>query len=306
MDAILAEGKTRKQQSNEQALRRLKYLHTSLFPTHKEKTFHGGKKVKETLWTQGLPRTECEEVFTTCTPRGNPEKRYFMSLQPKTVRKHNNERDSGQIPKYNYKQKRICMGRAPLQAYTYYSRISVSNSEERFDLKPCYESRSPLEQMRSSAKSAPEVIRSMNTHKCNRCFVNDFGYAHRKQATKNYYTNIRINRVTFSARPRGSSGKSLGRESRKEIPKGRVLNGWCARLQKEPSNIYHSDLKWHANDATDVTASLQTLKLETRKDNLQRRYGDQKTPHPTPTPVRQIDVTLPQGMVLKYHLSEDE
>lgn len=44
MDAILAEGKTRKQQANEQALRRLKYLHTSLFPTHKEKNFSRWEK----------------------------------------------------------------------------------------------------------------------------------------------------------------------------------------------------------------------------------------------------------------------
>lgn len=64
----------------------------------------------------------------------------------------------------------------------------------------------------------------------------------------------------------------------------------------------------NANDSNtiDVTAGLKTLKLETRNGRIRQGYTEETIPQPPPTPVRQIDIKLPQGVVVKYQLSEDE
>ena len=308
MAAMFTGGKTPKQQSTEQALRRLKYLHTSLMP-HEGKTIQSGQKLDPLLCKKGLRRPEYEERVTV--PRRTPEKRQcFFSLQPKTVRKHKTDKRNSRVAKYKQKKKNVCTGRAPLQTTMYGTPISPRVEKEQFELKSSntVTSGSPVGRARSS-KSAPGTLCTVDPYKCAECFANDFEHAHKKQATKKYCTNIRINRITFSARPTGSNSKSMRKTTRIEVPKNCFFNGWGVRSLKEPTtrgNLINNDSKNHSMDAIDVTAGLRTLKLETRNDRMRQGYTEEIIPQPPPTPVRQIDIKLPQGVVVKYHLSEDE
>ena len=311
MAAMFVGGKTPKQQSTEQALRRLKYLHTSLVP-HEGKMIHSGQKLYPLLCTKGLRRVEHEEQVTV--PRRTPEKRRcILSLQPKTVRKHKTDKGNSRVVKYKQKRKTVCTGRAPLQTATYGTpTVSPRVEKEQFELKSCNAATSgnPVGRAHSS-KSASGMLCTVDPYKCAEFrFANDFEHAHKKQATKKYCTNIRINRVTFSARPTGSNSISMRKTSRIEVPKNCFFNGWGVRSSREPTTIRESfinkDSKSHSMDAIDVTAGLRTLKLETRNNRMRQGYTEETIPQPPPTPVRQIDIKLPEGLVVKYHLSEDE
>lgn len=297
MDSF-TEWKARKQQSNELALRRLKYLHTSLLPAHDEKNTQSEHKFKNTLWTQGLQREESEKGFIT--PAWNSEKKSFMSLQLKAERTHNNEKPhSGRVPRYTQTRKAICRGRAPLQIPIIGIPVSQTEGKEQW----FHGTRKPVEQVRRSAKSAPETLRSIDAHGSAECSVSDIRHAHKKQTTERYYSNIRINRITFSARQSHCNSKSLVRERRNECPKGRVLNGWGAWSKKESrDNTIQRNSKWQKKDTSGVNASLKTLKLDSRKDKMREEYTDKTIP----TPIRQIDITLPQGIMLKYDLPVDD
>ena len=82
------------------------------------------------------------------------------------------------------------------------------------------------------------------------------------------------------------------------------------RLSKESlpqggdTNI-NNDLKRNAvKETTEVTVGLKTLKLEPKR--IQTEQTERTIPQPPPTPVRQIDIKLPQGLTVRYQLSEDE
>lgn len=286
------EWKTRKQVLNGQALRRLKYLHTSVLPKHDDENTQSEHKFKNTLWTKGLQREESEKAFITSA--WNSEKKSFMSLQLKTERTHNNERPhGGRVPRCAQTRKAICTGRAPLQTPI----IGIPGSQTEGKEQWFYGTRKAVEQVQRSAKSAPETLRSIDAH----WSASDFGHAHKKQTSKRYYTNIRINRITFSARQ--SNSKALVRERRNECPEGRVLNGWGAWRKKESrDNTIQRNSKWQKKDTSSVTASLKTQKIESRNGKMRQEYTD----NTIPTPIRQIDITLPQGIVLKYDLPGDD
>ncbi|XP_074615613.1 uncharacterized protein LOC141875008 [Acropora palmata] len=288
--------KARKQLSNGQALRRLKYLHTSVLPKHDDKNTQSEHKFKNTLWTKGLQREESAKGFIT--PAWNSEKKSFMSLQLKTEGTHNNERaHGGRVPRCGQTRKAICTGHTPLQTPI----IGIPGSQTEGKEQWFHGTRKAVEQVRRSAKSAPEALRSIDAHSSVDCSASDFRHAHKKQTTKRYYTNITINRITFSARQ--SHSKSLVREKRNECPEGRVLNGWGAWRKKESrDNTIQRNSKWQKKDTSSVTASIKTQKLESRKSKTQQEYTDKTIP----TPIRQIDITLPQGIVLKYDLPEDD
>lgn len=58
-----------------------------------------------------------------------------------------------------------------------------------------------------------------------------------------------------------------------------------------------------AKETLDVTVGLKTLKLE---PTMQQGQTKQTIPQPPPTPVRQIDIKLPQGVMVRYQLPEDD
>lgn len=306
MAASFTGEKTHKQQTIEQALRRLKYLHTSLAP-HEGKTTQNGQKLDKLLCTKGLQPVFLER---STVPRKTPEKQCFLSLQPKTVRKHR-EKGKSRAAKYKQNKKAICTGRAPLQATTYGRPVSQTADKEKFESNSniaVVTSRNPAGRGYSS-KSASAALCTVDPYKCAECFANDFEHAPKKQSTKKYYTNIRINRVTFSARPSGANAKSARKESKLEVPRSCVFNGWGVRPKRDSftrGNRANNYSKCHTKDDNDVTAGLKTLKLETRNDRIRKDYTGETIPQPPPTPVRQIDIKLPQGLVVKYQLSEDE
>lgn len=299
--------KTQKQELIDQALRRLKYLHTSL-ASHEGKTIQSGQKLDQILWTKGIRRPENEERFTS--PRRTvrtPEKQCFLSLQPKTVRKHKGDK-AARVAKYKQKRKTVCTGRAPL-----FSTCGIPDPQTlpieqfKFNSNNVVTSRTKAVERARNSKSASGLLCTVDPYKCVQCFASDFEHAHKKQGTKQYCTNIRINRVTFSARPSDSNFKSLQRESRVKVSKGCLFNEWGVRCKKDlKGNVKNSNLTSNTKDTIDVTTGLKTLKLETRNDRMRQDFTERTIPQPPPTPIRQIDIKLPQGMVVKYHLSEDE
>ena len=314
MDAKLIGKNSSKDQSIEQALRRLKYLHTSLMP-HKGSTRQNEYMYKlndRVLWTKEL-KPRHEEQLTRA--RRTPEKQYYLSLQPKTP-SMSREKIKTRVVKRKQEKKGVRTGRAPLQGYLV-TRSSVTaegilqskrdNVINSSKINPVFEER--------ISRSTSGVFCASDPHKCIQCFRKDFGEnakrPNRQQPTKEYLTNIRINRVTFSARPSGYKVKSV-RESKSSIkvPKSCFLNGWGVRLSKESlpqggdTNI-NNDLKRNAvKETKEVTVGLKTLKLEPKR--MQKEQTERTIPQPPPTPVRQIDIKLPQGMTVRYQLSEDE
>lgn len=315
MDAKVISKTTSKDQSIEQALRRLKYLHTSLMP-HEGSTRQNGHKLNDgILWTKELKPRHEEQLTRARRP---PEKQYFLSLQPKTP-SMSREKIKARIVKRKQQKKGVRTGRAPLQAYRETNssvtaqeilqskRDNMINSRE---INPVCEER--------ISRSTSGMFRTNDPHKCIQCLRKDFGEnankPNRQKPTKEYLTNMRINRVTFSARPSGYKVKSV-RESKSktdtiEVPKSCFLNGWGVRLTKESlpqggdSNI-NNDLNRNAvKETMEVTAGLKTLKLVPKR--MQKGQAEQTIPQPPPTPVRQIDIKLPQGLMVRYQLSEDD
>lgn len=305
MDGKFTGTKTSKDQSIEQALRRLKYLHTSLMP-HEASTRQNGHKIDDKiLLTKSLqPRIE-----KPCTrARRTPEKQCFLSLQPKTSRTPGEKAKTRVVKrKQEKKAKALRTGRAPLQAYRPTSssvagdEILETKSENGIILKDYTVGKE------RTTKSASGTFCTSDPYKCIQCFTNNFSdHTHRKKATKQYFTNMRINRVTFSARPSGHKVKSV-RENKIEVPKSCFFNGWGVRSKKEslPNGNTSNDLKRQAAKETmDVTVGLKTLRLEPKR--VQQEYTEQTIPQPPPTPVRQIDIKLPQGVMVRYQLPEDD
>jgi hypothetical protein len=211
--------------------------------------------------------------------------------------------------KRKQEKKAIRTGRAPLQACRLPS--SSVTAEEILESKSdngIVSRDNPVCKERIS-KSASGVFCANDPYKCIQCFTKDFGEnAHRQKPTKEYFTNMRINRVTFSARPSGYKVKSV-RESKSkiEVPKSCFFNGWGVRSKKEslPQGDTNNDLQRQAvKETMDVTVGLKTLRLEPKR--VQQEQTEQTLPQPPPTPVRQIDIKLPQGVMVRYQLSEDD
>ena len=311
MEAKFTGKSTSKAQSIEQALRRLKYLHTSLMPHEGSTLRNNGNKLDDRIsWTKEL-KSRHEEQQQVTRARRTPEKQCSLSLQPKTP-SSSREKVKPRVVKRKQKKKAIRTGRAPLQAYRVPSSSVTANEilQSKSDGNDGIERISrdnPVCKERIS-KSASGVFYANDPHKCIQCLTKNFcENAHRQKPTKEYFTNMRINRVTFSARPSGYKVKSV-RESKSKIeaPVSCFFNGWGVRsnmesLQRGDTN---NDLKRQAAKETmDVTVGLKTLKLEHK---MQQGQTKQTIPQPPPTPVRQIDIKLPQGVMVRYQLSEDD
>ena len=295
MDGKFTGTKTSKDQSIEQALRRLKYLHTSLMP-HEESTTQNGHKIDDKiLFTKGL-QPGYEKPSTRA--RRTPEKQCFLSLQPKTSRTPGEKAKKTRVHiKRKQEKKALRTGRAPLLAYRVPSSSVAGHEilESKSDHGIILRDYTVGKERTSKSASGPF------------CTSDPFpGHAHNKKATKEYFTNMRINRVTFSARPSGYKVKSV-RENKIEVPKSCFFNGWGVRSMKESltKGNKNNDLKRQAAKETmDVTVGLKTLKLEPKRE--QQEYTEQTIPQPPPTPVRQIDIKLPQGVMVRYQLPEDD
>ena len=305
MEAKFKGSKTSKEQSIEQALRRLKYLHTSLVPHEAFSTHHGHQVDERILTTKGLQSTSEERFKRT---RRTSEKQCFLSLQPKASRPPG-EKTKSRVVSRKQDKKAIRTGRAPLQTYRVSSSASMAEEQLESKNENVIISRDAVARERTrTSKSASSALCTSDPHRCLHCFqTNGFGDNTRnKKVTKEYFTNMRINRVTFSARPSSNKVKSV-HESKIEIPKSCFFNGWGVRSKKEHSARENAsnDSKRHTTKGTiDVTVGLKTLRLEPKR--VQQGYAGETIPQPPPTPVRQIDIRLPQGVLLKYQLSEDE
>ena len=305
MDAKFTGKKTSEDQAIEQALRRLKHLHTSLMP-HEGSKRQNGHDDRILFRTKELKSRHEEQLARA---RRTPEKQYFLSLQSKTP-STSREKVKTRVVKRKQEKKAIRTGRAPLQAYRVPS-SSVTAEEmlqsKRDNMIDSRDNRGCKERL---SKSAPGVFCANDPHKCIQCYTKDFGEnANREKPTKEYFTNMKINRVTFSARPSGYKVKSV-RESKSkiEVPKSCFFNGWGVRSNKESlpqGGDTNNDLKRNvAKETMDVTVGLKTLRLEPKR--MQQEQTEQTVSQPPPTPVRQIDIKLPQGMMVRYQLSEDD
>lgn len=307
MEAKFTGKKTSKEQSIEQALRRLKYLHTSLVPHREGRTIQNGHKIDERIvLTKGIQSAN-EERFSRVGRTS--EKQCFLSLQPKTSRTPGDNKVKTRVLRRKQDAKKaIRTGRAPLQAYRV---SSYSVAEEQIEPKSDSSviiSRDSVNRERIS-KSASGVSCTSDPYKCAQCFTNDFGehtHVHKTKATKEYFTNMRINRVTFSARPSSYKVKSVYESKNIEVPKSCFFNGWGVRSKKESlsKGKTKDSIRHPAKETMDVTVGLKTLRLEPKRE--QPEYTEETIPQPPPTPVRQIDIKLPQGVVVKYKLPDDE
>lgn len=96
-------------------------------------------------------------------------------------------------------------------------------------------------------------------------------------------------------------------ENKIEVPKSCFFNGWGVRSKKVhlPKRNTGDDSERHTTvGAIDIAAGIKTLRLDSKR--VQQGYHERTIPQPPPTPVRQIDIRLPQGKMVKYQLPEDE
>ena len=305
MAAVCLGEKTLKQQSIEQALRRLKYLHTSLTPHEAGNNKRSQQKVGQFLRTKPLQPAAGDERVVTIPQRTTAKEQCFLSLEPKTV-KRIREKEKTRVKLEKQHKKAVRTGRALLQSTTYEIAAPKTEEGKQFKTRDIKISRTPTGRVQSS-KSAPGSSCTVDPYKCVQCFASD--YSNKKQRTKQYYTNIKINRVAFSARPIGSVAKSTRKKTSKvQQPKSGFFNGWGMRCKIESlcQGNRANDSKCTDRNILDVTAGLKTVKLETWTERMRKdRYGERLS-QPPPTPVRQIAIRLPQGRVVKYQLSEDE
>ena len=307
MTAVCLGDKTLKQQSIEQALRRLKYLHTSLSPHEAGNNKRTQQKGGQFLRTKSLQAAGDERVITI-PQRTTAKEKCFLSLEPKTL-KRIREKEKARVKLEKQHKTAIRTGRALLQSTTYEIAAITTEKGKQFKTRDVKTSRTPTGREQSS-KSAAGSSCTVDPYKCLQCFASDFEHSYRKERTKQYYTNIKINRVAFSARPIGSMAKSTReKKSKVEVPKSGFLNGWGVRCKTEP--LYRRN---RANESecivdtniVDVTAGLKTVKLETWTERMRKDRYEETLSQPPPTPVREIAIRLPQGRVVKYQLSEDE
>lgn len=298
------ESRASKEQSIEQALRRLKYLHTSLLPQGAFSRQHGYDIGERIITTTGS-RSTSEDGFKTA--KWNSEKRCFLCLEPNTSNPFR-EQTKTRILRRKQDQKALRTGRAPLQA----CRVTGSASVTDEQLDPTRVNEITLRDVearecRRTSKSASSGLGLNDPYNWLDCFTNGFDDStHNKKVTKEYFTNMRINRVTFSARPSGRKVKSA-HENKIEFPKSCFFNGWGVRSKKVhlPKRNMGGDSERHsAKGAIDVAAGLKTLRLDPKR--VQQGYHERTIPQPPPTPVRQIDIRLPQGRVVEFQLPEDE
>ena len=305
MAAVFLGEKTLKQQSIEQALRRLKYLHTSLSPLEAGNNNRSQQKVGQFLRTKPLQPAAGDERVITIPQRTTAKEQCFLSLEPKTV-KRIREKEKARVKLEKQHKKAVRTGRALLHSKTYEIAAPKTEEGKQFKTRDVKISRTPTGRVQSS-KSAPGSSCTVDPYKRVQCFASD--YSNKKQRTKQYYTNIKVNRVTFSARPIGFVAKSTRKkQSKVEVPKSGFSNGWGMRCKTESLCLGNraNDSKCTDRNILDVTAGLKTVKLETWTERMRKdRYGERLS-QPPPTPVRQIAIRLPEGRVVKYQLSEDE
>lgn len=127
MAAVFLGEKTLKQQSIEQALRRLKYLHTSLSPLEAGNNNRSQQKVGQFLRTKPLQPAAGDERVITIPQRTTAKEQCFLSLEPKTV-KRSREKEKARVKLEKQRKKAVRTGRALLHSKTY--EIAAPKTEE--------------------------------------------------------------------------------------------------------------------------------------------------------------------------------
>ena len=286
--------------NTKQALRRQKYLHTSL--TQRSSRQDGRTKK---LCVNKLKDASCNSTSASTKKKLSTKQKCDLSLAPENgLKKKPRSATRNELKKKNAKSG-LYQKRAPLVSptayfnpqYTPYVLNSVTKAREGNYLT---ENR--------VLKSAPVHVTSTldpDQYGCNQCFVNEFEALH-KQNSRKYYTNIRIGRVCFSARPAVSQRTSVNStpacrpmktcDTRRQIPLPTkcFYAGWGLRKPRETRN---KALELSLESTLEVTAGLRTLKLHSNG-----KTTENMSPPPPPTPIQQIDIKLPEGKVIKNRL----
>lgn len=286
-------GSSSQEQTVEQALRRLKYLHTSLT---QPKSCHAALKG---LWTSGhrddhtkgsIPQKTAKcEIFCLQPPRKGENKKYPSALvQPRN---------------------KVCKGRAPLVSPTAYFNPSCTPAGhsivERTELLKFRHKGSPLNRKRLS-RSAPV---SPGQEKCEECTCSDREIsAGQKNTSKTYDTNMKINQVMFSVRPqtypRADKIHSNHQTSKKIRFPETCCNGWGIRVNKRRLTGNQINI----DTFVEVESGMRTMRLEPKDchDRTLRVHGRAPHPPPPPTPVQQVDIQLPNRRIVQYWLQNLE
>lgn len=299
----------------QQALRRLKYLHTSLTSPVRTK----GANLKPIQTTSSPPLNE-----TTENDSENQHQRCFLALSP------DNEyrpiaRNDRQVSRHRIGLRPVCRGRVPLRSsHSQFSPAFRPLSTKRRSLwdKPKREATFAANNNNNNkdktstrtSKSAPSGVVSspLNPEEfdCIQCFADEVQRLQNEECTK-YTNNIKINRVTFSARPRPTRRENTSKRVTKtvserslDIPQT-LFGGWGVRSKRKinPETTRRNPRDSRRED--DLNAHFETLRITPCGSDDGSRKGDY-LPYPPPaappTPVRQIDIKMPEGIVVQYRL----
>ncbi|EDO34984.1 predicted protein [Nematostella vectensis] len=304
MNNRIAFGKNTKDRATEQALRRLKYLHTSL--TTSRQTRGSSLKPLQTTNLAPISTLESEEEDGNVLDcKGNEN----LSLQPKHKKSNLKVRSNT----------RLRLAFRPSNIKTHSRQFTSQQRRDRpafspISTKKVIQIKEKLKDRNESqgrtAKSAPasnEMLDSKDLS-CPACLAHELARVHNNKEVR-YYTNMKINQVTVSARPQSEKNKKRSSKEKEEsgtrerglrVPET-MYGGWGVRAKE--AQKHHRD----SNRSLDVAIRLQTLKLAPKgPDSGGRGKGQRECflPPPTapPTPVRQIDIKMPEGYFMQFSL----
>ena len=292
--------KTPQEQTIEQALRRLKYLHAPLVQLDGS-AIQRRRKHDQHLKARSL-QTSSEDPITP-VKSSVPEERFFVSLQPITSNKKPKNKLASErgFVKCNLDRKSIRTGRVPLTATSVPTCTSQRSTNSKALNKVSVRSDPSPHNPNWEARFSPVggvYYDTVNFFTCLQCFSKNSKRSPTKKVSKEYLTNMNINRITFSARPRRLKQQlHEPHHGKSEHTTGSLLNGWGTRRKRTCYSSGNSAVK----ETLDLTLALQTLKLDPKRSAKR----DISPPEPPPTPISQIDIKLPHRLVVKYNLRDD-
>lgn len=318
-DTILSKRPVDQTTHVQQALRRLKYLHTSL-ANPKASSLKPLQTTSTPPPIKGLdlPGDEEKDNFED---QNAADKRCFLALSPDELREKDLKR-SQLISRQRCGWRPVRKGRAPLTSPTAYFNPTFhplsTRKESPWDRKTregSVQRKNTLTAKDRKAKSAPASggLPTLNPEQfdCVQCFANEMERLHQNEGPE-FNTNIKINRVTFSARPKPKETQTrapnkLISETTFTIPQS-LYGGWGVRSRRRNTKATHRKSRNKRGSELDVTTEFQTLRIEPRNtpEGWGRSRGGQEMMFPPPpappTPIRQIDIKMPEGYLVQYRL----
>lgn len=321
-DTILSKRPVDQTTHVQQALRRLKYLHTSL-ANPKASSLKPLQTTSTPPPINGLdlPADEERDDFED---QNAVDKRCFLALSPDELREEDLKR-SKLISRQRCGWRPVRKGRAPLTSPTAYFNPTFhplsTRKKSPWDRKTrqgSIQRKTSLTTTDRKAKSAPASggLPTLNPEQfdCVQCFANEMERLQQSEGPE-FNTNIKINRVTFSARPKPKENQNkYSRASNKlisektfSIPQS-LYGGWGVRSRRRNSQVTQKKSRNKRGSELDVTSEFQTLRIEPR--STPEGWGSSRSgqemllppPPAPPTPIRQIDIKMPEGYLVQYRL----